>query len=69
MVYLLPELGIGILSIPAFICQGVEVFRMVMQGDYLFSDLGLGTKTIMVGDTGLEPVTSAMSTQCSNHLS
>ena len=24
---------------------------------------------IMVGDTGLEPVTSAMSTQCSNHLS
>ncbi|SVA15617.1 uncharacterized protein METZ01_LOCUS68471 [marine metagenome] len=24
---------------------------------------------IMVGDTGFEPVTSAMSTQCSNHLS
>ena len=42
---------------------------MVMQEDCLFSDLGLGTKTIMVGDTGLEPVTSAMSTQCSNHLS
>ena len=28
-----------------------------------------GTNIGMVGDTGLEPVTSAMSTQCSNQLS
>jgi hypothetical protein len=31
--------------------------------------VGLGSVGSMVGDTGFEPVASAMSTQCSNQLS